>query len=79
MTKPDNVSDRVWAEFLKLTSESQMEWVLCTPEQAQQWLYLNDKNRKLSSPTVTYYADQIKSGDWFANGQTIIFLARANS
>jgi hypothetical protein len=71
--KPPEVSDKQWAAFLKATADCTMEWVLGTPAMCQEWMKLNDRNRKLSANTISYYADQVKTGDWLANGQTIIF------
>lgn len=73
MKKPEQVTDREWEKFLQATADSSTEWVLVTPDDAQEWLSVNTKNRRLSSHTVDFYANQIKTGDWMANGQPIIF------
>jgi hypothetical protein len=72
-SKPDGVTQAQWQRFLKETEGTSAEWVLVTPEQAEVWMGLNTKNRKLSGPVSSYYAAQMSSGDWIPTGQAIIF------
>jgi hypothetical protein len=76
--KPEGVTDREWEQFLKAIDSCTVEWVLCTPTLAQEWLDLNKKNRKLSGTAVSFYANQIKPGGWMINGQTVIFGKNGN-
>lgn len=44
-----------------------------TPEKATLWLKKNEFNRHLQESLVDHYAQQIKDGEWFLNGESIIF------
>lgn len=44
-----------------------------TPEKATLWLKKNEFNRYLQESLVDHYAQQIKDGEWFLNGESIIF------
>lgn len=44
-----------------------------TPEKAVSWLKKNEFNRSLQATLVDHYAQQIKDGEWFLNGESIIF------
>lgn len=44
-----------------------------TPELAKTWLELNTKNRKLDRRNVSHLRDAIAQGEWYMNGEAIIF------
>ena len=44
-----------------------------TPVLAEEYLRRNTKNRQLRSNIVSYYASQMKNGQWMLNGEGIIF------
>jgi hypothetical protein len=44
-----------------------------TRELAQAWLELNPKNRKLDKRNVSHLRDAIAQGEWYMNGEAIIF------
>lgn len=46
---------------------------LITPETAREYLKFNVINRPLHWPTVLYYVEQMKKGQWRTNGEAICF------
>lgn len=56
---------------IKKTLISEIE--LITPLIAEQYLETNQNNRKLNKKMVAEYAQQIKSGEWLQNGESIKF------
>lgn len=44
-----------------------------TPDLAKSWLELNTKNRKLDRRNVAHLRDAIVQGEWYMNGEAIIF------
>lgn len=53
--------------------DQEIEMRLVTPEMAQQYLKLNEGNRKLSVEHKNKLAEDIKEGDWALNAQPICF------
>lgn len=49
------------------------EYVLVTPSQAQLWLDIAAKNRKLNQARIAKYADAMTRGDWLITSQGIAF------
>lgn len=58
---------------LTATGGIQFEVKEITPEEAQNLLVKNIKNRPLNERTVNYYAEQMKNGKWQLNGEAIQF------
>lgn len=56
---------------IKKTLISEVE--LITPLLAEQYFETNQNNRKLNKRLVAEYAQQIKSGEWLQNGESIKF------
>lgn len=48
-------------------------WHVVTPQMAEQFLILNDQNRKLRVQEVLKIARQMLAGNWKKTGQTIVF------
>lgn len=71
--KPEGVTEKQWHEFQNAVGSSTIEWILVTPTQAEEWMKRNTKNRNLKPGYVSFYAEEIKTGNWMANGQTVIF------
>jgi hypothetical protein len=49
------------------------EVIVITPEMAKKYLLRNVRNRKLSAKTVQKYAEDMRTGRWTLNGETIQF------
>lgn len=71
--KPSEVNDLEWKAFLSSAQDTSVEWRMVTPKEAQEELFLNDKNRKLSQTAITFYAEQIKLNLWMMTGETVIY------
>lgn len=56
------------------TNKVEFSAEIVTPDLAKLWLALNvDNNRKPRDGKITQYANDMRSGDWFDNGETIKF------
>lgn len=66
-----------WVPFigrtLTLLDGAQAGLVTITPELAESWLERNDRNRKISPPTVDRYARDMVTGHWPFTGDPIRF------
>lgn len=54
-------------------STLQIEEILITPAQAEEWLKLNTVNRRLSKTTVAAYVRDMQAGNWWLSGDPIRF------